>query len=447
MSTQEVAEFVSGIRFEKLPKDVVNQAKKAIGDIICVSIPAHVDEAVRAVRKFVSARSGIGESSLIGLQGKYPAESAALVNSMMASTLDMDDGAMGLSSHDRFHRGHPGGIVVPAALAVAEKTGANGSQLIEAVIAGYEVAFLKARLIGKTVLAGETGTVGAAAAAARLLGLNPLEICETFNIASAHCPAPSYAFIWTQMGMTKEAAAWGAMTGVTAALLAHCGFRGTPSFFDRPELEKIPVASLGRDWEILSLYFKQYSACRHAHASIDGVLDLMDKHRLAPDDIAEIIIGCAARKGLQMSNTRPATIWQAQYSIPFAIGMAVQERQVGPDQVSRDRLGDRAVLAVADRVRLIADPDVEALQPGTLSARMVIRTRDGKRHETFAGHPTGDPENPLTNEQWEHKFRSLSRRVISPDKTEALLDLVNGLENVKHIDQLMANLRNFQTTP
>lgn len=443
MSTEKVATFVSDIHYDNLPKEVVDQAKKAIRDIICVSISAHFDEAVKAARKMVLSRGGKGESSLIGIDEKYPCDMAAFVNSIMASTQDMDDGSMGLPNHMQFHRGHPGGILIPAALAVSEKTNAAGTRLIEAVVAGYEVALSKAWLIGKTVLAGETGTVGATAAASKLLGLNKSEIREAFNIVSAHCPAPSYAFIWKRMGMTKEAAAWGAMTGVAAALLAENGFMGTPSFFDLPELSNEPLESLGRDWEILSLYFKKYSACRHAHAPIDGVIELMDAYRLTADDIQEVFIGCASQKGMHMSNPRPNTIWQAQYSIPFVISTAIIEKEVGPNQITEERLRDEKVLKLAAKVRLFADSEVEELQPGTLSARVTVHIKDGSKYETFIRHPKGDPENPLTEGELIAKFKSLAGRIISPEKTQDLFHYIGRLEEVKNIGKLMAQLRNL----
>ena len=111
-------------------------------------------------------------------------------------------------------------------------------------------------MIGVTVLAGRTGTYGAAAAAAKVLGLSREEIISALNIAEAHCPFPTYAFIWDQTDMTKEAPAWAAMTGVTSALLAQADFRGAPTIYDLAEHNKKPVAALGSEWEILGLYFK-----------------------------------------------------------------------------------------------------------------------------------------------------------------------------------------------
>jgi 2-methylcitrate dehydratase PrpD len=182
---------------------------------------------------------------------------AAFVNSIMASTLDMDDGSMGLRGHLRVHRGHHGGIIIPSAMAVAQRQQATGKKLLEAVIAGYEVSLMTAWVIGQTVLAGLTGCYGAAAAAAKLLNLPSEKITQTFNIVSAHGPHPSYTFLWTKIDMSKESMAWSALTAIMAAFLSDSGFRATPGFYEYPENDKEPFESLGKDWEILGSHTLQ----------------------------------------------------------------------------------------------------------------------------------------------------------------------------------------------
>ena len=440
MTTKAVANFIAETSFEKLPPEVVVQAKKAIRDVIGVSIAAHKDRAVQASRRMAVARGGKKESTLIGIGIKVPCEIAAFANTVMASTLDMDDGSMGLPGHPRVHRGHPGGIVIPSSLAVAERKGATGRALIAAVVAGYEVALATAWMIGVTVLAGRTGSYGAAASAAKLLGLSREEIISALNIAEAHCPSPTYAFIWDQTDMTKEAPAWAAMTGVTASLLAQAGFRGAPTIYDLPESDKKPIAALGNDWEILGLYYKPYSVCRHAHAPIDGVLEITKEHGLDAQSISAITIGCSPQKSLNMSNSRPANIWQAQYSIPFIIGAALVDGEVGPRQIAEDRLGDRLILHEADKIRLIADAEVDALQPDMFAARVEVDTKDGRNFQTFKRYPKGDLENPLTEEELSDKFKKLVTEVVGANKAEELAMLIDRLEKLDNIEGLIEKI-------
>lgn len=436
MSTARVAGFVEKIKYEHIPEIVIGKAKTAIRDVIGVSIAAHRDEAVTIARKMAKGRGQKRDANIIGQTARASCETAAFVNSVMATTLDMDDGSMGLQGHLRVHRGHPGGVVVPSAMAVAQRQRATGKQLIEAVVAGYEVSLMTGWIIGHTVLTSRTGCYGAAAAAAKLLSLPAEKVIQTFNVVSAHCPDTSYAHIWTRIDMSKEAPAWSAFTAIMAAFMSEAGFRATPSFFDCPEHDGKPFESLGKDWEILGIYFKRYGACRHAHAPIDGVNKLVNDHGIDPEKIARIIVGCAALKGLNMNNRRPDNVWQAQYSIPFVIGAALRKGKVGPGQINTALLKDRGILEIADKVELVVDGDVEALQPGAFAGRVRIETYDGHNYETFIERPKGDPENPFSEEELKLKFYELTVPVIGKDNALKIVAGIDDLEEMKDINDL-----------
>ena len=436
MSTARVAEFVENIKYEHIPEIVIRKAKTAIRDVIGVSIAAHGDEAVSIARQIAKARGQKKDANIIGRSARVSCETAAFVNSTMATTLDMDDGSMGLQGHLRVHRGHPGGIVVPSAMAVAQRQRATGKQLLEAIVAGYEVSLTIAWIIGHTVLASRTGCYGAAAAAAKLLLLPAEKIVQTMNIVSAHCPDTSYAHIWTRIDMSKEAPAWSAFTAIMAAFLSEAGFRATPSFFDCPEHDGKPFESLGKDWEILGIYFKRYGACRHAHAPVDGVYELVNEHDIDPERITRIIVGCAASKGLNMVNRRPDNVWQAQYSIPFVIGAALRKGKEGLGQISASLLKDRGILGIADKVELVADEDVEALQPGAFAGRVRIETSDGRNYETFIERPKGDPENPFSEEELRSKFDELTVPVIGKESALKIAASIDDLDGMKDINDL-----------
>ena len=443
MSTKTVADFVAEVRFDKLPPEVVAQAKKAIRDVIGVMIAAYQDRAVEVARRLAKAKGGKEESTLFGIGLKVPCEMAALVNAAMATTLDMDDGSMGLPGHPRFHRGHPGGMVIASSLAMAEREKATGEAFIEAVIAGYEVELTTAWMIGEAVLAGRTGTYGAAAAAAKLLKLSREEILHTLCIAEAHCPSPTYAFIWNQTHMTKEAPAWAAMTGVMAALLAQAGFRGAPTIYDLPTANKKPLEALGKEWEMLGIYFKPYSTCRVAHAAIDGILEIVKTHHLLANHISKITIGCSSQKSLNMWNARPANIWQAQYSIPFAVGALLVDGEVGPKQISEDRLGDKVILQNADKVKLVPDSEVDALLPGHFAGRVTVETMDNRKFEAFKSYPKGEPENPMSEEELAEKFKRLISAVAGSKKADKLAAILERLEDLNSLNELAEGIRSF----
>lgn len=435
-----VAAFIAGLQFDQMPQAVVNKAKDAILDTLGVAIAASNDAATQAARHMAANRGGAPDATLLGFGLKVPCELAAFVNAVMASTLDMDDGSMGLPGHLRVHRGHPGCMVIPTALALAEKENASGKAFIEAVVVGYEVALATAWMIGETVLASLTGTFGAAAAAAKLLDFDIAQIINTLKIAEAHCPSPTYAFIWDQTDMTKEAPGWAAMTGANAALLAQTGFRGAPTKYDLPESNKEPLEALGKEWEFLGTYFKLYSGCRVAHAPIDGILEIITEQDLAADDISEVIIGCSTQKSLKMSNYRPTNIWQAQYSLPFAVGSALVDREVGHKQMSSQRLSDRRILEQVDKVKLVADADVDAMLPDIFGGRVKVQTRDGRKFECFKSYPKGEPENPLSEEELYQKYLKLATEQLIPETAEELKGLIDRLERLDNVEAIIATI-------
>jgi 2-methylcitrate dehydratase PrpD len=443
MSTKNVADFVADLKFDRIPADVIDQAKKGIRDVIGVMIASNKDKAVEAARRLALARGGKEESTLIGTGRKAPCEMVALVNAALATTLDLDDGSMGLPGHPRFHRGHPGGMIIASALAVAEREGKSGRDLIEAVVAGYEVELNTAWLVGEAVLAGRTATYGIAAAAAKLLGLTREEILHALCIAEAHCPWPTYAFVWRQTHMTKEAPSWAAMTGVMAAFLAQAGFKGAPTLYDLPNANPKPAQALGKEWEILGIYFKPHCTCRVGHAAIDGTLEILKEHRLGWDRVSKVTVGCSAQKSLNMGNYRPANIWQAQYSIPFAIGSALVDGEAGPGQISEERLGDSLILKNADKVVLALDPEVDALLPAHFAAKVEVETTEGQRFQVFKRYPKGEPENPMSEQELSRKFMKLSTPVLGKSKAEDLAKTIEKLETLNHVRDFVRKIETF----
>jgi len=438
VSIKDVADFAAKTSFTSLPSNVITQAKLALQDNLGVMLAAHKDRAVEAARRVAQAIGGRKESTLIGTGIKVPCNIASWVNAVMGSTLDMDDGAMGQEGH----RAHAGGMVVPSCLAVAERQSATGVELIEALVIGFEIAVRTGWMMGVGTMAGKVGTYGVAAATAKLLGLSPEKIANAVAIAEAHRPDPAQGTLIEHPGMVKEAIGWGAMTGVSAALLAQAGFTGSRTTYDLPEHNQKPMESLGKEWEMMGLYFKPYSMCRNGHTSLDGVLELVKEHDLKADDISKITVGVCS-KTVRMINYPPATIWEAQYSVPFTVGAAVVDGEVGPEQIAETRLGDRTILNQAEKVRLVTDPEAEALWPQTHAARVEIETKDGRKFKVFKRYPKGGAENPLSEKELRGKFRKLAVRAIGVDRTEALSTCIDRLEKLNTVNELIEQVANF----
>ncbi len=434
MSTQKVVEFVSTTNFPDLPQKVVARARITIKDHLGVMLAAHRDAAVLAAADMALAMGGRTEATMVATGGLTSAGLAAMVNATMTTALDMDDGAYRRCGH----LAHPGGGVIPGALAVAERQAASGQEFIEAVVIGYEVALRLGwtnALLGVDTTTGMAATYGVAAAAAKLLHLSTTETAHALGIAETHCAWPAIRVDYCHMTMTKGAAGWGAMAGVTAALLAQSGFTGLDTVFDLADAAAEPLAEIGRDWEIMNTYFKPYSSCRLSHAPIDGVLELIGAYHLRPHNIDKIKVAVTT-PAQTWHSYRPADTTEAQFSIPFVVGAAIADGVVGPAQVSESRLADQEILRYADKVEITVDREAESLRPGTCAARVSIETRDGKELETFVPYPRGAPENPMTTAELELKFFDLVTRVMAIDRYRELNECLNNLADLPHVSQL-----------
>jgi 2-methylcitrate dehydratase PrpD len=200
---------------------------------------------------------------------------------------------------------------------------------------------------------------------------------------------------------------------------------------------------LGKEWEILGLYFKVYSMCRSGHSAIDGVIEIAREHKVNVNDISQITIGTTPKRGGRMANYRPANIWQAQYSIPFAIGAALVDGEVGPRQMAEDRLEDREILRQADKVKFVADDEVGALFPGARAAKVEVEMQDGRKFQTFIQRPKGDPENPHTEDELKEKFMKLVSQMIGTRRAEDLYMCLEKIEKLDNVKELVEKIRYF----
>ncbi len=437
-----MVDFISRTGYESLPVEVAARVKLAIRDNVGVMLAARGDRSVAAAAKTAIALGGAAEATLIDAGVKVPSNLAAMVNAVMTGTLDMDDGAY----RPVGHLAHAGRLVVPTCLAVAESRHASGKDFIAAAAIAYEVTFRAGWLVRLWDVMPSgcmVGTYGAAAGTAKLLGLSPGATAEALGVADAFAVQPSRAQFLKGKTMTKDSVAWGAMTGVTAALLAGTGFEGPATIFDLEEYHREPLQTLGTEWETMRLYFKPYASCRYTHAPLDGLLQLMRQNGLVAGDIRKVIIGFPSAAVRALGNYRPANTWEAQFSMPYVAGAALADGVVGPAQIAESRLGDTRLLAEVDKVSLVGDAEADALRPGMVPGRVRITGVDGREFETWVPYPRGAPENPLSDAEIKQKFLGLAGDAIGDGAAADLGVCLDRLEELADVGELVAKLRSL----
>jgi 2-methylcitrate dehydratase PrpD len=375
------------------------------------------------------------EATVIGAGRVCNAAGAGLANACTANALDIDDGF-------RPAKGHPGAVIIPAALAQAETCGATGAEFLAAVALGYEigmrasVAWHRSRPTFHG--SGSWGAIGAAAACASLLGLDARQTWHALGIAEYHAPYAAIMDAVEHPAMVKDGIHWGALAGVTAAQLAERGFTGTPPLLTLPAQADL-VITLGQEWWIERLYFKFFPCCRWAQPAVAGALALRERHGITARQVAAVHVA-AFENAMYLVTRQPRNTEEAQYSLPFPVAAAVVRGQVTPEETAGNGLADPAILEMAERVEMSVDPTLEARFPAETLERVTILLTDGR---TFSIGPLGAPGDvsaPPTDEELRSKFFGLVTPAIGEARAEVLFGAVSRcaeLESVRHLTELL----------
>lgn len=431
-ATGKLVSFVCQLDANALPAPVLDQAVRCVLDLVGVAIAGISTPMAQISARFAHEQFASGNATVIGSRSPLSVTGATWVNGAYASALDMDDG-------HRMAMGHPGASVIPAALAIAERTGASGREFLAALVAGYEVAVRAsaARVPwykDKMYSTGIWGVFGATAAAGKLLEFDEAMLQSALGTAGSHGPFPPGG-LQSNHAMVKEVIAWSGMTGVSAALLAQQKFIGPADFLDYSARwdTSVLVAGLGDldESAILQTYFKPYAVCRWAHPSVDGALELKHRHDLRIDEIETIQVE-TFWEVTRLANDRPSNAIAAQFSIQFALAVALLYDRIGPAEVSDAHIRDPAILELARKVQVSVDDALDRQFPAKTMARVTIHTPRGNFATTIE-YPRGNPENPLSDAELEAKFRLLTQDLISAERSQKLRSAILDLPEAKDV--------------
>jgi 2-methylcitrate dehydratase PrpD len=323
---------------------------------------------------------------------------AAWANGVLANVLDYDDG-------HRITKGHPGAMVIPAALAVAERVGASPTEFLEAVLVGYEVAIRAGVLLHEREAqyhaSAAWGSLGVAVAAARLLGLDAPRLRHAVGIAEYHAPIALMPRAVGDPAMTKDTCGWGGLIGTTSALLAGRGFTGLDSEF----MLTAGDLGLGTRWEVLELYLKHYPCCRWSQPGIDAAL------RLRPDParIESVVVHTFAAADL-LSRRRPTTTEEMQYSLVWPVATALARGRFGVEEVLGG-FDDPLVARIAERIRVDVDPELTDAFPARRLTELEVVSSDGTRVRSGPIEAEGEPHTA----GWEGVVAGKVQRFLDPD--------------------------------
>jgi 2-methylcitrate dehydratase PrpD len=447
-ATSTVADFVAKSRWEDLPAGAVQAARSAILDCLGVMLAGSIDPPARIVQAVALAEGGTPLCTIIGTGRRTGAVWAALANGTAAHALDFDDTNFTLL-------GHPSAPVLSAALAAAELGLCDGRALIHAFLLGFEVETTLAAVINPEHYdrgwhaTCTLGTLGAAAAASRLLGLDAAEIRTALAVAASQSSGLKENF----GTMTKPFhAGHAARSGVLAALLAREGWTASEQALDGRQgffhvfsagAKRLDaVDALGAPWKILTsgVAVKPYPSCACTHSIIDGTLELRRAHRIRPEDVAEVTIGVNAIVPRILIHSNPRTGLEAKFSAEFSAAAALSEPRVGIATFQDDKLDDPAIRALLPRVKMVVDPSIPGDQERHMWTRVTIGLRDGRRVSVGPREVPGHPGHPLTREALRAKFAECAGLVLAEDRVDSVGQMVESLDTCPDVRSLTAIL-------
>ena len=448
--TRDLAAWVTALEFDAIPSVVVDRVKFILADVLGVMVRARNDS--ESTPPLIAGLSELGLDGgrfhVVGSSERWSALGAVRINATDAHSIELDD--------TYSQRGlHTSCVVVPAALAAAELVGSSGRELLAGIVAGQEAMCRVGLGLGQRSTRGfhstpVSGAFGAAAAAARILGLSARQVEHALGIVLSET-AGNMQFhsngAWTKRSQIGHASA----SGLTAAVLARHDYTGPAEalegkaglyrlYAESPAPELV-ADELGTRWEILQIAFKPYAACRGTHAAIDAAISLRDDEGVAFDEVDRIEIGLP-RAPLDLidllaepadKKRQPVTTVDGQFSIYFCVAVALHLGRLTWDDYDTE-FWDPHIRALMQRTTVFENPEAIPVRRGSAAGSVRVYLRDGRSFERLVTVPSGEPERMLTADQLRLKFNSLAGPFLGPESARSLFDLVLHLDRESSLD-------------
>lgn len=411
-ATRKLCEFLSALRYEDLPRNVVLRTEDLFLDWFGSALAGRSARPVRIMERFAEQMAPTyGPSELLTSRKRTSPFFAALVNGASSHFVEQDD----------LHNSsvlHPGTVVFPAVLAAAQHTGATGRDLIVAAVAGYECGVRVGEFLGRSHYrifhtTGTAGKLAAAAGVARLLGLDAERMQHALGSAGTMA-AGLWEFLRDAADSKQLHTAKAAADGLMAAYIARDGFTGAKEIFEGKQGMAAGMSTdadarwltdgLGTRWTLPETSFKFHASCRHTHPAADALLALMKQHKLGADDV-EAVTAHVHQGAVDVLGpvTDPRTIHQSKFSMGFVLALIAVHGRAGLPDFTEEALREPRLRAFHDKVKMVLDPEIDGAYPRRWMGRVTVRTKDGRTLEQRIASPKGDPDNTLTRPELEDK--------------------------------------------
>jgi len=443
--TKELVKRCHEFSFDKIPPEVIEKVKYLTLDFVGVAARGTLSDSSKVMKSFITKCASSPEGAyIIGSPLRALPQYAALANGTAAHSLELDDVVNEASLH-------PAVAIFPAVFSACFISRASIKKFIEGIVIGYEVMIRLGKALNPSLHyaqgfhpTGTCGTMGAAVAAAKVMGLSEEKMLNALGIAGSQASG-SMEFLADGAWTKRMHPGWAAHNGIIAALLAKEGYTGPSSIIEgrsgflhayspKSEIGEV-LANWGRPFKIIKTSIKPHSCCRYMQAPIDGILKIMSEYSLTPEAIEKVTLGILKTafpivvepKKLKYS---PRSVVDAQFSMPFGAAVAIIFGKAGLDEFIQKNVESKKVKEFMSKVECVENPELDKVFPEKWPATVEIKTKNGNTYSTRIEYPKGDPENPLSWDELLGKFYDLtSPTIYTRRKICEIATKISKLEN------------------
>lgn len=450
--TRQLCEFLADLKLADVPAPVIERTKDLFLDWIASAIAGKDAPAVRRLQEFAAAMGPAqgGAEVLVDRRRTSP-YFAALINGASSHVVEQDD----------VHNGsvlHPAAVVFPAVVAAAQAEGKTGAEVLLASIAGYEAGIRIGEFMGRSHYrvfhtTGTVGTLAAAAAVAKLYGLDAEGINQALGSAGTQA-AGLWEFLRDAADSKQLHTAKAAADGLQSAWLARAGFTGAKQILEGAQGMAAGMSSdanpacltdgLGTRWATAETSFKFFASCRHTHPAADALKAVMQREGIAADQVAGVTThvhqGAIDVLGPVVN---PTTIHQAKFSMGTVLGLVAVHGHAGLGEFEQHALQDPRVSAFRGKVEMELDDEINAAYPRQWIGRVSVKTTDGRTLAARVDVPKGDPDNTLSRPELEAKALQLGafRHGASEAEMREIIRRVWALEQAPNVNDWLPAAR------
>lgn len=422
-----LTEFVVDTRWQDFDPAAITAAKDVVLDTVGAILAGSRLSENANFAGLAATMSGPGKATVLGHGHRVQPVWAAMVNATAGVSLEMDEG-------NRLGGGHPSIHVTPGAIAVGEDLALSGSDVLASIIVGYEVI---SRIGTATTVKAEVhshgtwGTIGTAAAAARLMEFDAAQTRVAMNLAMSMSPANTWTPCIEGATVRNLYPGRSGFQGIMAAHLSQCGYTAIadgPADLYRTFLGEgfdpdavIDGLGIGRNLRIQQNYFKLHACCLYNHPVLDAVQDLLREEPFAPSDVKSIAVTAPSIAGI-MADPHPENMLAAKFSIPYAVAAAICYGRTDVTAFLPERVDRADIRQLAERVSLDSDPEMNLRRYDYPSARVAVQLADGRVRRAEVTSQRGDFSNPAGRDELLGKFDLLSRDTLGADGVQRVIE-------------------------